>query len=280
MAGNEREWEGKVALITGATSGIGLGIAEAFLEVGMRVALGYRSETHLAEAMRKLAFAGDRVLPTRIEVSDRLGFSQAVDEVLGALGKINILVNNAGLQDPTPLSSMSYEQWDRLMDANVDGVFNGVHEVLPHILRAGERGHVLTTSSIMGLFTTGGGYGAYCASKFAVTAMMETLSAELAGTPVGVTILCPGLVRSNLEPFLKDFAAAADPLDIGRLALHAMQRNDLYLLTHPEHIPLIQARTDLVVRSQPDGLEITDAQREMALRQLSHSIYSTDGGDR
>lgn len=270
-------WEGRVAFVTGAASGIGLGIAQAFLEAGMKVALGYRSERPLAKALELLSDASDRVLPIRVDVADRTSMAAATEDTLRAFGKIHVLVNNAGVQDPAGLAEMSYEQWDRMMDINVGGVFNGIHEVLPHIRSHGERGQVVTTASIMSLFPGGAGYGAYCASKYAVLAMMESLYAELRDTPIGVSALCPGLVRSNLEAFLNDLEVAADPLEVGRITLRGMDRNDLYILSHPEFVPVLQARTARIAASVRPEIVVPEERQEIARSSLARQ--ARDYGD-
>src|SRR5262249_4318961 len=151
------------------------------------------------------------------------------------------------VQNLATLSNTSYEEWDTMIGVNLNGIFNGIQAFLPHIRRHGEEGHIITTSSILGMFTSiGGRCAAYWGSKFAAVAMMESLRAELAESNIGVSVLCPGLVRSNLEESLLNHEMGSDPLEIGRLVLQGMQKNDLYILTHPEFNTAIQCRNDLI----------------------------------
>lgn len=267
---------GKVAFITGGSSGIGLGIARAFADAGMNVAIGYRGQKHLDEAMAVLKSAGDRIHAIGVDVTDRPGMERAAAETVKVFGKVHVIVNNAGVQNPVSLGAMSYQDWDTLMRVNVDGVFNGVHAFLPHIKAHGEGGQVVTTASILGLFTVGGGYSAYCASKFAAVAMMESLRAELADANIGVSAFCPGLVKSNLEAGIKDSPLASDPLEIGQLVLRGIRRNDLYILTHPEFEPIINCRNEALGASSPKDLHPSDARITVADSLADSSVYVTE----
>jgi NAD(P)-dependent dehydrogenase (short-subunit alcohol dehydrogenase family) len=271
-----RDVEGKVAFVTGGASGIGLGIARAFSSAGMRIAIGDRDDDRLKEAMDYFGNVAGRVHPVRVDVSERDSMENAARKVLGCFGRIDVLVNNAGVQNPADISSMSYQEWDQIIGVNLGGIFNGIQAFLPHIREHGEGGHVITTASMLGFFTPGKGYGAYCASKFAAIALMESLRADLEGSNIGVSVLCPGPVKSNLEKFLKDFEPALDPLGVGECVLRAMRRNDLYILTHPEFNPIIQSRNDTVLASSPGDVHLSEARRSLARSLLERSIYPSE----
>jgi NAD(P)-dependent dehydrogenase (short-subunit alcohol dehydrogenase family) len=267
------EVTGKVAFITGGSSGIGLGIARAFAEAGMKVVITYRTRTHLDEAMESLKDAVGRIHAIEVEVTDRAGLRRAAEEAVHVFGRVHVLVNNAGAQFPAPLSATPDEEWDRLINVNVTGIFNSIQAFLPHIKAHGEGGHVITTASMAGLFVIGT-YGAYCASKFAAVGLTEALRAELTGTNIGVSVFCPGMVKSNLETRLKDHPLAAEPLETGRLVLRGMQRNDLYILTHPEITPLIELRQQALKAAELHDVPLNP--ERMALREsilLRDSIY-------
>lgn len=296
-----REVEGKVAFITGGSSGIGLGIARAFADAGMKIVIGYRTKGHLDEAMQYLKSAHDRVYAIKVDVTDRPGTEQAAAETIKIFGKVHVLVNNAGVTVPASLSRTSYEDWDWLMGVNLHGVFNGVHTFLPHIKAHGEGGQIITTSSILGLFVAGGGQGAYCVSKFAVVGMMEALRAELTDTNVGVSVFCPGVVQSNLfdsnrnrpigpadraskadsnmsalKKAMKDSPVAMDPLEAGQHVLRGMRNNDLYIFSHPEFEQVIQLRNEALIASVPANLHPTETRLAMARSVLQNSIYTTE----
>jgi NAD(P)-dependent dehydrogenase (short-subunit alcohol dehydrogenase family) len=266
-----KDVEGKVAFITGGSSGIGLGIARACAEAGMKVAFGYRTKTHAEEALAQLGNAAVHAIC--VDVTDRPGMRSAAAEVVRVFGKVHVLFNNAGVQNPSTLSKMLADQWDRLMDVNVHGVFNGIQAFLPHIMQHGEGGHIVATSSIVGLFTAGESYAAYCASKFAVVAMMESLRSELSPSNVGVSVLCPGPVKSNLEEFLRNYELASDPLEIGRLTLQGIRNNDLYILTHPEFNTVVQCRNDTIVGSCSRSARPTAARKALVESVLARTVY-------
>lgn len=263
------DFEGKVAFISGGSSGIGLGIARAFSDAGMQIALGYQTNEHLDDAMLYLEGAADRIHAIRVDVTDRSDVEAAAEEATRVFGKIHVLVSNAGVQDPSTLLGTSYAAWDRLMGVNVGGVFNTLQAIVPLIRQHREGGHVVATASILGFFTVGSQYAAYCVSKFAVVAMMEALRAELAADGIGVSVLCPGLVRTNLEQHLRNHPDAADPGEIGRLVLRGVRNNDLYIFTHPEWKTAIRVRNEAIMASTQ-----TDAEPPKAVVDFSaNSIY-------
>lgn len=287
----------KVAFITGGSSGIGLGIARAFADAGMRVVIGYRTQKHLDAAMKYLKSAGPRVHAIRVDVTDRRAMQRAAEETTEIFGKIHVLVNNAGVVHSAPLGEMTYADWDWTMAVNLNGVFNGVHAFLPFIQAHGEGGHVITTSSILGLLTLGSGMAAYAVSKFAVVGLMEALRAELASTNIGSSVFCPGMVRSNIaqssrnrpddSAVQQDTRTTArekelrarvdmDPFEAGQLVLRGMCNNDLYILTHAEFEPIIRARNEALIASIPIDLRPTKSRVEIAQAALKHSIYANE----
>ena len=294
-----KEVEGKVAFITGGSSGIGLGIARAFADAGMKLILGYRTKEHLDEAMKYLEGAGDRVHAIKVDVTDRADMAKASAEALRVLKKVHVLVNNAGIVVPTPLSKTTYDDWDWVMNVNVNGVFNGVHTFLPHMQAHGEGAQIITTSSDAGPFVISG-LGSYSASKFAAVGMMETLRAELAGTNIGVSVYCPGSVNTkimdsnrNRPEKLADTGFKSDsemmthiqkaitsgegpgmgPLEAGQLVLRGMRNNDIYILTHPEFEQVMRDRNEALIASIPRDLHPNEAREGMARAVTQNSIY-------
>lgn len=296
-----KEVAGRVAFITGGSSGIGLGIARAFADAGMKVVIGYRTEKHLEEAMKHLGMAGDRVHAINVDVTNRPAMEKASEETVRVFGKVHVLVNNAGIVQHAPLSSTTYDDWDWQMGVNLDGVFNGVRVFLPHIRAHGEGGQIITTSSILGLFT-GINSAVYSASKYAVVGMMESLRAELADTNIGVSAFCPGLITSSIQDsnrnrpselsdtefkpdatarasereLRNDPARAMDPFEAGRLVLRGMRSNDLYILTHPEFEQILRDRNEAIIASLPRDLRPTPARVTIARAGSRDSIYATE----
>ena len=146
-----KDVEGKVAFITGGDSGIGLGIARACADAGMKVVITYRTKSHLDEAMKYLEGAGDRVHAINLDVTDRIAMDKAADETIQVFKKVHLLVNNAGVGVIGGLSTATYDDWEWVMGVNVNGVFNGIHTFLPRIRSQGEGGQIVATSSLAGL---------------------------------------------------------------------------------------------------------------------------------
>ena len=277
--------EGKVAFITGGSSGIGLGIVQACVVAGMSVAFTFRTNRHLERAQKKLRSTNNKILPIRVDVTDGAAVEAAARSVIQAFGKIHLLVNNAGIDPEVPVSGASIEDLQWCMDVNVKGVFNSVRGFLPHLKAHGEGGHIVTTASINGL-VVGSLWGLYSVSKFAVVGMMEALRSELRDTNIGVSVFCPGHVaseignsrrnrptelgnrgvlddaqRQQIDAFGKAIRTAAltgggtlpmmDPMEAGERLLNGVRNNDLYILSHSEYAQAIRERNDAILASFP-----------------------------
>jgi NAD(P)-dependent dehydrogenase (short-subunit alcohol dehydrogenase family) len=253
---------GRVAVITGGASGIGLGIARAFAGQGSRVALLDVEDGALGTACDGLTQSGAEALGLRADVSDLVSLQAAAERVLDRFGRVDVLVNNAGVLVQGPLAESSAKDWSWLVGVNLLGVGNGIRVFVPHIRAHGEGGHVVNTSSVAGLLALPE-LGIYGATKFAVLALSETLRAELAPEGIGVSVLCPGGVRTRIHEATRNRPAAfggpaagaarppatdaaieagMDPDRVGACVLRAVRRNDLYVLTHPEFRAPVAAR--------------------------------------
>lgn len=287
------KFAGKVAFVTGGSSGIGLGIVRAFLDVGMKVAFTYRTESHRDEAMKQLQDVRSQVHAISLDVTDRIAMERAAQETVDVFGKVHILVNNAGVYKAASIGTGTREDWDWMMNVNVGGVYNGVQAFLPHIKKHGDGGHIVTTSSIFALIV----YhlaGAYSVAKAAALAMMECLRSELANTNIGVSVCCPGNVSTNIgqserngplpasnnpeytgaTKSLSD--ASMDPWEMGKLVLRGIQRNDLYILTHPEFEQGIRDRNEALVASIPKDLHAPPARVAQEQSILRNPIYAAE----
>jgi NAD(P)-dependent dehydrogenase (short-subunit alcohol dehydrogenase family) len=248
-------WQGKTAFITGGVSGIGFGIARAFSNAGMDLILSYRNETYRADAERWFAEQG-RALPrfVKLDVQDRARFAEVAVEV----GKVHVLVNNAGVSVFGPTDEASYDDYDWIMGVNFGGVVNGLVSFLPGMKAHGEGGHVVNVAS-MAAFCAGPQAGIYTASKFAVRGLTESVRYNLAPYGIGVSLMCPGLTKTNawdsalkrpdgfgtsgfaapdraeLEQFGTGFDLGMDPLEVGEKTLAGMTANQGLILTHPDH---------------------------------------------
>ena len=295
-----KDVEGKVAFITGGDSGVGLGIARALTDAGMKVVISYRTKSHLDEAMKYLGSAQDRVHAINLDVTDRAAMESAAAEVVRVFGKVHVLISNAGVEltGDAPLSRATYEDWDWLMGVNLNAAFNGVHSFLPRIQAHGEGGQIITTSSARGLFAVSNA-GCYCTSKYAVVGLMESLRAEFVNTNIGASVFLPGLVTSNVwdssrnrsvssantganvdpqmlaaeKNVINDPKLALSALEAGQLMLRGMRRNDLYILTHPEFAQVMRARNEALLAAIPTDLHPSAERVAYARSVAENSIY-------
>jgi len=247
---------GRVAVVTGAASGIGLGLAERFAAEGMRVVMADVEEPALAKAAAGLAEAGAAVLPVATDVADRAAVDALREAALSAFGAVHVVCNNAGVGGPHgPLWECPPGEWDWVLGVNLEGVMNGVRAFMPVLLEQ-DAGHLVNTSSVFGVFA--GALGAYGVSKHAVTALTETLHFNLKSrgvTHVGLSVLCPSAVATNFgasarnrpawagEPAMSDAerAAAAEwdqlaargatPAAVAALVVDGIRARRFYILT-------------------------------------------------
>lgn len=202
----------RVAVVTGAASGIGRGLSERFAAEGMRVVMADVEEPALSKAAAEVAAGGASVLPVVTDVADRAAVEALRDAALSAFGAVHVVCNNAGVGGPHgPLWECPPGEWDWVLRVNLEGVMNGVRTFMPVLLEQ-DAGHLVNTSSIFGVFA--GILGPYGVSKHAVTALTETLHFNLGSlgvTHVGVSVLCPGAVRTNFGTSARNRPAWAGP---------------------------------------------------------------------
>jgi NAD(P)-dependent dehydrogenase (short-subunit alcohol dehydrogenase family) len=264
------ELNGAAAFVTGGASGIGLGIARALAAKGARVAIADLREDHLAEAHG----AHPDLLPIQLDVTDRLGFVAALDEAEAKLGPLRILVNNAGVGIAGPIDEAGHADWDWGLGVNISGVANGLVAGLPRIKAHGQGGHIVNTASLGALLPARHTRGIYAATKAAVISLSEHLRLDLAGTGIGVSVLLPGPVKTNIaasgrarpahlregSAFVRYEEGAAqphalaptgalaspipvlDPLAVGEMTVEAILRDELYIVTHPQFLEAVRRR--------------------------------------
>ena len=289
-----KEINGKTAFITGGASGIGLGMAKVFSSAGMKVIIADLRQDHLESAVSYFEGKNLAIHPILLDVSDRVGFVKAAVEAEKVFGPIDILCNNAGVNIIRSMDQAQYEDWDWLMDVNLGGVFNGLMTFIPRLKRLGS-GHIVNTSSIAGI-VAGPGTGIYSATKFAIRGLSEALRYDLAPFNIGVSVLCPGTVATNLEQSeenrLKKFEGNIDeetrkareftghifrevlptgmtPEEVGVKVLKGIQANDFYILPHPEFKEEFQESFDEIIAALPD--EQFDQKREVYEEQRRQS---------
>jgi NAD(P)-dependent dehydrogenase (short-subunit alcohol dehydrogenase family) len=271
---------GKVAFVTGGASGIGLGIAGAFVEAGMKVVLADLRQDHIDEALA--AFDGqDRsksVHAIRVDVTDRSAMAAAADETERMFGKVHVVVNNAGVGIQGPFKGVTYADWDFGLAVNLGGVVNGLQTFLPRIRAHGEGGHVVNTASLAALVPMPAQFVIYVAAKAAVVTISETIRAELVQENIGVSVLCPGPIRTNIGELARNrppqfgvgdafreaeeagatkvpFPSMMEPAEVGRLVLKAVLDDELYIITHGEWRPGAETRHAAIIGAMPTKLD-------------------------
>ncbi|WP_078865927.1 SDR family oxidoreductase [Streptomyces sp. NRRL S-1448] len=194
----------KVILITGASSGIGRATAQRLAREGHHVVLGARREDRLIEVAQEIEAAGGKADVCRLDVTDRVAVTAFVNAAAERHGRIDVIINNAGIMPLSRLDALQADDWDRMIDVNVRGLLHGIAATLPHFQRQGS-GHFLTVASIGAhqVVPTG---AVYCATKYAAWALTEGLRLEL-DPSIRVTTVSPGVVESELADSITDEAA-------------------------------------------------------------------------
>jgi NAD(P)-dependent dehydrogenase (short-subunit alcohol dehydrogenase family) len=255
-----RELAGKTAFVTGGASGIGFALGRVFAAAGMKVMLADIETDALAAAVESLRDCGPAVRGVACDVTDPASVQHAAEASYEAFGNVHVVCNNAGVAGGSGIDNISLDNWRWVLDVNLMGVVHGIHAFLPHIRGHGEGGHIVNTASMAGM-SGGLGFSPYSATKFAVVDMSEGLARQLAPLGIGVTVLCPGYVRTRisesgrnrperygpsrtpdpaspagaLAAHLAELARAGlDPADIAALVLAAIREDELYVFTHPE----------------------------------------------
>lgn len=262
------ELRGKVAVVTGAASGIGLGLAKRFGADGMKLVLADVDEPGLRAAADELRSAGAEVIGVRTDVSDGGDVEALLDATLDAFGAVHLVCNNAGVGIGGQITGLDVKDWEWALGVNLWGVIHGMRVFLPVLLEQDE-GHIVNTASVAGLFATPF-MAPYCATKYAVVAISECAYHELAmqGSQVGISVLCPAWVRTNIAdsersrpahlqverpgdapgaPDLREvlrevIATGKDPSEVAQTVADAVRSKRFYVVTHRESLAAIEAR--------------------------------------
>jgi len=201
---------GRVAVVTGAASGIGRGVALALARRGADLAICDVDESGLEETAERIRQLGRRVLPSRVDVSNAEQVRGFAERTYAELGRADVLVNNAGIGVGGPFVDVPLAEWDKILGVNLKGVIHGCYFFVPRMIAAGAGGHVVNISSMAG-YIAGPGMTAYTTTKFGVVGFSEALRAELAGRGIGVTVVCPGVIDTPIVGSANVYGANATP---------------------------------------------------------------------
>lgn len=260
--------DGKVAFVTGAASGIGLGIATALAQAGVKVMMADIEESALAAAVAGLQATNADVTGVRADVSIKAELQAAADATLARYGKVHILVSNAGVGGGGGYGEWTDASWDWMIGVNLMSVIWGMEIFGPLIEAHGEGGQIVNTASLAGII--GGTTPAYNATKYGVVAISEGLRPVLAARGIGVSVLCPGFIRTRImesarnvpdrlagtvetpkiDPARAEMAAMVaaaithgiDPLYVGELVREGIEADWPYIFTDCQFEPLVDAR--------------------------------------
>jgi NAD(P)-dependent dehydrogenase (short-subunit alcohol dehydrogenase family) len=261
-----KDLNGKVAFVTGGASGIGLGMVQSFLAAGMKVAISDIEQAALDQVKDELAESNAEVIYLKVDVTDRDAMEQAARETEAAFGKVHVVCNNAGVAVTGKVHRMDYKDWDWVMGVNLDGVINGVQTFVNRMMEHGEGGHFVNTASMAGVMPISSG-SIYTTGKYAVVGMSEVMRRDLAKYNIGVSVLCPGGVNTNVihsgrnrpEEMQREKdnsklrtmgglqeAVMSDMLDasvIGGMVVAAILADDTYIFSHPALKSVVDVRT-------------------------------------
>lgn len=212
----KRPLAGQVALVTGASQGIGLAIARRLGQLGARLAICARGRARLTKAAKGLRAEGSEVLPVVADVARAKDVAALVQQVRRKLGAIDILVNNAGVGEFGPAHELSEADWDRVMDTNLKGAWLCSKAVAPQMIRR-RSGHIINISSLAGKNTFAGG-GVYCASKWGLMGLSGCMAEDLRAHDIRVSVVCPGSVHTDFSPHAgKDPQKILQPDDVAHV---------------------------------------------------------------
>lgn len=272
-----KDFAGRTAFVTGGANGVGIGLVRQLLNEGCKVAIADIRQDSIDKALASLD--NREVMGVQLDVASRDGFKAAADEVEAKFGPVSILCNNAGVNLFQTIEDSSYDDWDWLLGVNLHGVINGVMTFVPRMVervKAGEQkgGYVVNTAS-MAAFIAGGVPGIYNTTKFAVRGLSASLHYSLLQYEIGVSVLCPGLVKSyiyasdDIRP--EEFKGSMKPVNreavdrlagihefgmepdvIGARVIEAMKANRLHIFSHPDHKDEVREIFDEIIAEYQD----------------------------
>jgi len=294
-----KDFGGKVAVITGAASGIGRGLAYGFAKRGMKIVLADIDKESLEKVAKELEEIGTEVMTQITDVSDPEQVAQLADVSYERFGSVNILCNNAGVGGAGRISLITLENWNWTLGVNVFGVIYGIQYFLNRMLASNEPCHIVNTSSMAGLLS--GDTSPYGTSKSAVIGISESLALDCFNTNVGVSVVCPGRVNTKIinntrtlgqtrpgiwqppmelveqseigrENLKKILANAMTPEKLAKIVIRAIENDIFYVLTHPEYIPMVKSRFERIYEDTLKLHEGIEARSDKKLKIFKNDV--------
>ncbi len=243
-----RELRGRVGVVTGAASGIGLAIAEAFVDQGMRVAMADVDEDRLQSEADRLRARGADVVPVGADVRDPASVDAVGQSVIEHFGTLHVAVNNAGVVGGGNSWEIPLDEWHRVIDVDLWGVIHGVRTFVPLILASGEEGHVVNVASMAAVLTLPR-LAPYTVAKHGVLGLTDVLRAELEGlgAPVGASVVMPGMVKTAMNPI-----GTVQPAAVAANVLDAIRRERPYVFTDDHSTDEVERRLRAVLAARAD----------------------------
>jgi len=259
-------FKGRVGVVTGGGSGIGRALAEALAREGARVVVADLDEAGMADVVGPIRTRGGEALAVRTDVTDLASVQALAERAFGAFGRVHVLCNNAGVALWGGLETATHRDWQWVLGVNLWGVIHGLEAFLPRMIAQKEPGHIVNTASMAGLVATRG-LGIYNTSKYAVVGLSETLVKDLKPYNIGVSVLCPMGVSTNIRAsernrpahLKNDQPSEAEPVElmgrylapdtVAEMVLGAIRRSELYVITHDEGLEPLRSRFERMERT-------------------------------
>jgi NAD(P)-dependent dehydrogenase (short-subunit alcohol dehydrogenase family) len=256
------DFEGRVAVVTGGASGIGAAMAHAFARCGSKIVIADLDRAGMDRVVAEIGESGARAIGVETDVTRLDSVERLAERTLREFGAVHVVCNNAGVGVFGPLAAATENDWRWVMNVNFWGVVHGVQVFLPRLIDQKQGGHVVNTASMAGLAGMPG-LGVYCASKFAVVGLTESLHRELQGTGIGASVLCPMIVNTqiatsernrpkelrnpgsepaSLEEAQYTVARVIEPEEVAERVVRAIREKSLYILTHAESRDILRRR--------------------------------------